>query len=122
MRQAEARSIFDDVIETRGVEGVFEISADGFIVRSLQSRPTDPEAVAAAIASTMRSWSRIGRDLRLGKLESVLLEYKRGRVIAAPLDATCMVVVGSMHMAFAEVLVKLRRSASGAGGTPVVPG
>lgn len=122
MQHADARSIFDEVIETRGVEGVFEISADGFIVRSLQSRSTDPEAVAAAIASTLRSWNRIGRDMRLGKLESVLLEYKRGRVIAAPLGATCLVIVGSLHMVFAEILVKIRRSVPREGTAPAARG
>jgi predicted regulator of Ras-like GTPase activity (Roadblock/LC7/MglB family) len=119
MSSADARLIFNEVVETRGVEGVFEISGDGFIVRSLQCPSTDPEAVAAVIASTMRSWNRIGQDLKLGTLRWVLLEYEHGRVIAAPLDTTLLVVVGSLHLVCAEILAKIRRSAPPPGGAPV---
>ncbi|MBN1575418.1 MAG: roadblock/LC7 domain-containing protein [Chitinispirillaceae bacterium] len=112
MQQENAHSIFTTVVETRGVEGVFEISTDGFILRALQSRSSDPEAIAAVIAATIRFWRKIGDDLRLGRLEWVLLEYERGRMIVAHHGNTMLVIIGSLHMIYGEVLMKVRPSFS----------
>lgn len=108
MPREDVHPVFDAVVETRGVEGVFEISNDGFILRSLQSRSSDPEGIAAAIAATMRSWRKIGNDLQLGRLDWVLLEYERGRVVVAHYGTTMLVIIGSLHMIYGEVLMKVR--------------
>lgn len=110
MAHNNAQSIFESVVETRGVEGVFEISADGFIIRSLQSRSSDPEAVAAAIASTMKAWKKIGNDLRMGNCSWVLLEYRYGKVVVAHYGSTILVITGSQHMVYGELLMKINSS------------
>ncbi len=95
------------MVEMRGVKGVFEIGADGFLLRALQSDAGDPEAIAAAIAATMRSWKKIGNDLQLGNLNWILLEYEQGNMIIAPFGTTMLVIIGSLHMACGEVLMKV---------------
>jgi predicted regulator of Ras-like GTPase activity (Roadblock/LC7/MglB family) len=98
----------DVVVELQGVEGAFEISEDGFLLRSVQSCTEDPEEVAAAIASVMKLWKHIGTQLRLGTLKWILLEFREGKMIVAGYGNRMLVVFGSPRMVDGEVLMNLQ--------------
>ena len=112
MPQEAAPSPIDIIVELRGVEGAFEISEDGFLLRSLQSCTTDPEAVAAAIATAMRLWRQIGTQLLLGRLKWIMLEYIEGKMIIACYGSHMLVVFGSLRMIDGEVLKNIRQEKS----------
>lgn len=112
MTQENILPIFNTLVEMRGVEGIFEISADGFILHSLQSRSSDPEAIAAEIAATIRPWRKIGNDIHIGTLNWVLLEYQKGKMIVANYGNTMLVVIGTLHMVYGEVLIKIQSTLS----------
>ena len=101
-------SPIDILIELRGVEGAFEISEDGFLLRSVQSCTEDPEAVAAAIATAMKLWRQIGTQLRLGMLKWILLEYLQGKMLIARYGNRMLVVFGAPRMIDGEVLMYLQ--------------
>lgn len=115
MPQKVTPSPIDTVVELRGVEGAFEISEDGFLLRALQSCTDDPEAVAAAAATAMKLWKQIGTQLKLGKLNWILLEYLEGKMIIVRYGNRMLVVFGSPHMIDGEVLVTIQPARTAAG-------
>ena len=96
------------LVETRGVEGAYEVGTDGFLLDTLDSGFSDPEAVAAVSAIAAITSERIGSGLGLGGLRSVLLEFKGGKVIIAKQRNKIYVVVGNRHTVFGDVLMKLQ--------------
>ena len=111
MPQESAPSPIDTIIELRGVEGAFEITEDGFLLRSVQSCTEDPEAVAAAIATAMRLWRKIGMQLNLGSVRWLLLEFGEGKMIIGYTGGRMIVVFGSLRMIDGEVLAQLHPEA-----------
>jgi predicted regulator of Ras-like GTPase activity (Roadblock/LC7/MglB family) len=109
--QEYAPSPIDDIIELRGVEGAFEITEDGFLLRAVQSCTEDPEAVAAAIATAMRLWQQIGMQLDLGSVRWLLLEFGDGKMIIGYTGGRMIVVFGSPRMIDGEVLAQLHPEA-----------
>ena len=108
MPQEVARSPIDRIVELRGVEGAFEISEDGFLLRSIQSCTDDSEAVAAAFATVMRLWRQIGIQLQLGHLRWILLEFIEGKMIIGCHENRLIVVFGTPRMIDGEVLAYLQ--------------
>ncbi len=111
MPQETAPSPIDVIIELRGVEGAFEISEDGFLLRSVQSCTEDPEAVAAAIATAMKLWRQIGTQLNLGSVHRLLLEFGKGKMIIGYTGSRMIVVFGLPRMIDGEVLAQLHPEA-----------
>jgi predicted regulator of Ras-like GTPase activity (Roadblock/LC7/MglB family) len=97
----------DILVETRGVIGAYEVSSDGFLMASLDSGFSSPEAVAAVSAVTALTSERIGSGLELGGLKWILLEFKNGKVIIAKDTNKFWVVVGNEHLIFGDILLKL---------------
>jgi predicted regulator of Ras-like GTPase activity (Roadblock/LC7/MglB family) len=97
----------DNLVETRGVKGAYEVSSDGFLLDSLDSGFESPEAVAAVSAVAAITSERIGAGLELGGLKWILLEFKSGKVIIAKDTNKFWVVVGNEHLIFGDILLKL---------------
>ena len=108
MPQGAIPSPIDRIVELRGVEGAFEISQDGFPLRSVQSCTDDPEAVAAAVAAVMRLWRKIGSRLLLGNLDRVLLDFQKGKMIIGCFGSHLIVVFGTSRMVDGEVLANMQ--------------
>lgn len=106
--QEATPSPIDRIVELRGVEGAFEISRDGFLLRSVQSCTKDPEAVAAAFATVLGLWQQIGTRLRLGNLNWILLEFLQGKMILGCCENRLIVVFGSPRMVDGEVLANMQ--------------
>jgi predicted regulator of Ras-like GTPase activity (Roadblock/LC7/MglB family) len=97
----------ETLVEIRGVEGAYEVGADGFLLDSLYSGVSDPEAVAAVSAIAAISSEGIGKELVLGKLRWILLEFKNGKVIIAKRNQKIVAIFGNSHMLSGEVIMKL---------------
>jgi predicted regulator of Ras-like GTPase activity (Roadblock/LC7/MglB family) len=95
------------LVEIRGVEGAYEVGADGFLLDSLNAGTSDPEAVAAVSAVSAIASEGIGKGLGLGKLRWILLEFKEGKIIISKQGQKIIAVIGNSHMIFGEVLLKL---------------
>lgn len=104
----QAETLGDILVETRGVAGVFEVGTDGFLLHALHSGVTDPEAIAAATAVATRAGEQIGKGLNLGSLSWILLEFRQGKMIIINFQGTIWVVVGTLHMVFGDILLKIR--------------
>jgi predicted regulator of Ras-like GTPase activity (Roadblock/LC7/MglB family) len=102
-------STLEILAETRGVEGAYEAGSDGFLLGSLDSGSSDPEAVAATSAIAANTSERIGIGLGLGNLKCILLEFRNGKVIIAKEEHEICVVVGNKHVVFGDILLKLQR-------------
>lgn len=100
-------SIVEILVETRGVTGAYEVSTDGFLLDSLASGYSDPEAVAAVSAVSAISSQNIGSGLGFGNLKWILLEFQKGKVLVAQQNNKIIVVVGNRHMIFGDILMKL---------------
>jgi predicted regulator of Ras-like GTPase activity (Roadblock/LC7/MglB family) len=97
----------EPLVEIRGVEGAYEVGADGFLLDSLDAGTSDPEAVAAVSAVSAITSEGIGKGLHLGRLRWILLEFKEGKIIISKRGQKIIVVIGNRHMIFGEVLLKL---------------
>ena len=102
----EKKLILESLLETRGVYGAYEVGTDGFLLESLDSGLSDPEAVAAVSAVATITSHGIGNGLNLGELKWILLEFRKGKVVIARLNNKIIVVVGNPHMIFGEILMK----------------
>ena len=111
MPQGITPSPIDIIIELRGVEGAFEISEDGFLLRAVQSCTNDPEAVAAAFATAIRLWRQIGTQLQLGMLRWILMEFLDGKMLISCFRGRLIVVFGSLHMIDGEILANIQPEA-----------
>jgi predicted regulator of Ras-like GTPase activity (Roadblock/LC7/MglB family) len=100
-------SELEALVEIRGVEGAYEVGADGFLLDSLYAGISDPEAVAAVSAVAAITSESIGSGLGLGKLQWILLEFKDGKVIISKRNQKIVAVIGNRHMLYGEVLLKL---------------
>ncbi len=95
------------MVEIRGVQGAYEVGADGFLLGSLDAGTSDPEAIAAVSAVSAITSEGIGKGLGLGKLRWILLEFKDGKIIISKRGRKIVAVIGNRHMIFGEVLLKL---------------
>jgi predicted regulator of Ras-like GTPase activity (Roadblock/LC7/MglB family) len=98
----------DNLIETRGVKGAYEVDTDGFLLGSIDIGAQDKEAVAAVSAVTMITSERVGEVLGLGGLNWILLEFSEGKMIMARQGAKIYVVLANNHVLLGEVIMKLR--------------
>ncbi len=104
------KSILKELIEIRGVKGVYETGLDGFLLGSIDTGIHDPEGVAAISAFNIQSSERIGNGLDLGKVRWVLLEYKHGKVIITKYDNKILTVITDTDFMLGDLLVKLNNS------------
>jgi len=110
MSRANGGKRLESLVETRGVEGVYLVSNDGFPVLMEHPGNADPESVAAVSAVAAVTCARVGDHLALGNLESILLEYREGSIVVAARDEGIWVVAGNAGMVVGEVLLKLDRT------------
>ncbi len=77
-----------------GVNMAVLIDRDGFVIESSGDAAADAEVAAALMSSAATSSAGLGRDLRLGGLQSMLLEYDRGTIsLHTVADAALLAVI-----------------------------
>ncbi len=77
-----------------GINLAVLIDRDGFVIESSGDAAADAEVAAALMSSAATSSAGLGRDLRLGGLQSMLLEYDRGTIsLHTVADAALLAVI-----------------------------
>jgi len=108
----EKQTSISELIEIKGVTGVYEVDADGFLLDSLDIGIEDKEAVAAVSAITTITSEKIGKVLGLGKLAWILLEFNSGKMIIARQEEKILVIITNNHVLLGDVIIKLKNESS----------
>ncbi len=110
MRKNSTEPDLDLLMETPGVQGVYEVGIDGFLLDSLDIGNADPEAVAAISAVSAVTSARIGPMMNLGELKWILLEYTQGKMIIAQCGNKIFVVVTDNHVLLGDIFLKFQHT------------
>ena len=81
------------LLEMRGVQGVFAVGLDGFLLGALRGPTADPDMVAALSAIADGLALRIGEHLAMGGLRWTLLEFRRAKLMIARVGERLLVVL-----------------------------
>ena len=101
-------TLLDELIETRGVKGAYEVDTDGFLLSCIDTGNQDCDAIAAGSAVTLISSERLGEVLGMGNLKWLLLEFSEGKMIMARAGNKIWVVTANNHVLLGDVIMKLR--------------
>lgn len=101
-------TLLDELIETRGVKGAYEVDTDGFLLSCIDTGNQDRDAVAAGSAVTLISSERLGEVLGMGDLKWLLLEFSEGKMIMARAGNKIWVVTANNHVLLGDIIMKLR--------------
>jgi predicted regulator of Ras-like GTPase activity (Roadblock/LC7/MglB family) len=101
-------TMLDELIETRGVKGAYEVDTDGFLLSCIDTGTQDRDAIAAVSAVTLISSDRLGEVLGMGGLSWLLLEFSEGKMIMARSGTKIWVVAANNHVLLGDVIMKLR--------------
>ena len=101
-------NLLDELIETRGVKGAYEVDTDGFLLSCIDTGNQDRDAVAAGSAVALISSERLGEVLGMGGLRWLLLEFSEGKMIMARSGSKIWVVAANNHVLLGDIIMKLR--------------
>ncbi|MBI5509662.1 MAG: roadblock/LC7 domain-containing protein [Deltaproteobacteria bacterium] len=91
---AGLKPILNEFMIVEGVKASLVIGRDGFVIESANaSGGVDNDAIAAAISSGIGSSEVIGRELKVGKLDQGMYEYKEGMLIISLLGPDAILAV-----------------------------
>jgi uncharacterized protein len=91
---ADVKAILNEFLTVEGVKASLVIGRDGFVIQFANSTGgVDNDAIAASISAGIGSSEVIGRELKIGKLEQGMYEYKEGMLIISLLGADAILAV-----------------------------
>jgi predicted regulator of Ras-like GTPase activity (Roadblock/LC7/MglB family) len=87
-----------------GVEGVLAalvVGREGFVIDGVsKSAELDNEAIAATISAEIGSTAAIGKELGLGKMSHLMLEYENGVIVVNAISGDALLAVVAEREAF----------------------
>ncbi len=87
------KRILQDFLREEGVVMAGVVGKDGFAIEYVSNGDVDIEAVAAMTAATIGTAERAGKEVGRGETNQVIMEYKGGNILIAPLSDEEVVVV-----------------------------
>ncbi len=94
------RGILDGLMKIEGITAALVVGRDGFVIESVTNgEGIDGDTVGALASSSFGSFGQMGGELRLGTLDSVLLEYEMGPVAVSPAGPEAVLAVIADHRA-----------------------
>jgi uncharacterized protein len=87
------RQILGEFLRYHGVTSAALVGRDGFVIEAAAAGPFDVSAIGAFASEAMNFFSKAGGSLESGKVRHVMLEYRDGAMILAPVTAEEFLVI-----------------------------
>ncbi len=87
--------ILQDFLRNEGVVMAGIIGKDGFIIEYASNGEVDVDAVAAMASTAMGTAESVGKEVGRGDASQMIMEYKGGNIIIAPVTENEIVAVVS---------------------------
>ena len=105
------RGILDGLMKIDGITAAMVVGRDGFVIESAtHGEGMESDTVGAIAASSFGSFGQMGGELRLGALDSILLEYEMGPVAVSPAGPDAVLaVVADRQANLGRLRIEMRR-------------
>jgi predicted regulator of Ras-like GTPase activity (Roadblock/LC7/MglB family) len=106
------RGILDGLMKIDGITAAMVVGRDGFVIESATngSEGLESDTVGAIAASSFGSFGQMGGELRLGALDSLLLEYEMGPVAVSPAGPDAVLaVVADQRANLGRLRIEMRK-------------
>jgi len=102
--------LLKDVLDIRGIDEVFLVGRDGFVVESLvQDEDVDMDAIGASIAGAVSKVLELETGLKAGTFKEMYVEYQNKMIICVPVSDMVLAVVASETSSLASIRFKLKK-------------
>ncbi len=99
-----------DLSRVPGVQGVFVVSKEGFTIDSVTaSGAFDEEALAAMVVATLGSVESFGKELELGKIEIITVEFSGSVTLVSDLGENIVVLVAEKGAVIGRLRYELKK-------------
>jgi predicted regulator of Ras-like GTPase activity (Roadblock/LC7/MglB family) len=79
---AKLKDLLADLAKVEGVRNAVVVSRDGFVIAGTSSgNGIDNDAVGAVISAGIGSSEMMGRELSVGEMAQMMIEYKKGVIV-----------------------------------------
>jgi len=106
------KGILDGLMKIDGITAAMVVGRDGFVIESATNggEGLESDTVGAIAASSFGSFGQMGGELRLGALDSILLEYEMGPVAVSPAGPDAVLaVVADRQANLGRLRIEMRR-------------
>lgn len=105
------RGILDGLMKIEGITSAIVVGRDGFVIEAVHNgEGIDGDTVGAIAASSFGSFGEMGGELRLGALDSILLEYEMGPVAITPTGPDAVLaVIADHHANLGRLRIEMRK-------------
>ena len=104
------RGILDGLLRIDGVTAALVVGRDGFVIEAVSGDGINADAVGAIAASSLGASEEMGRELHLGELGSILIEFDQGPVAVSPAGPDAVLaVVGTQSVNLGRLRIEMRK-------------
>lgn len=107
----KSNEVLQDLIAIRGIDEVFLVGRDGFVIESLMvEEGIDMDAVGASIAGAVARSVELESHLKGGTFKEMVVEYGTKLMICVPVGDIFAAVIASETSSLASIRFKLKKT------------